>query len=131
MGRITLKENISNNFYTLDIEAGIFNKKKQREDKLSEKEISLKISPRLHIEVGIFRIASWTGINLGSCIWKWKMPLHHPDHSFQIKFTLNMLQDVDTSLDPLKTFFWGSMQHPGKWTTTTTDRLGPAQNALI
>ena len=54
----------------------LFNQKKGKE-KLSRNKISLR-----HIEVGIFRIASWTGINLGSCIWKWKMPLHHPAGSF-------------------------------------------------
>ena len=47
-----------------------------------KKKILLKIS--LHIEGGIFRIASSSGINLESCIWKWKMPLHHADHSFQV-----------------------------------------------
>ena len=47
-----------------------------------KKKILLKIS--LHIEGEIFRIASSSGINLESCIWKWKMPLHHADHSFQV-----------------------------------------------
>ena len=47
-----------------------------------KKKILLKIS--LHIEGGIFRIASSSGINLESCIWKWKMPLHHADHMWLV-----------------------------------------------